>query len=202
MRATKVMRSAANSSLASRGKRNRYCDGSVTFHCTVHSTEAVFRSPVSIRVSSSWCRWVVERSRRRETSAPKGRRRPCSSTLTFITWSIIGSLKCSPGMVVAWYLPNRSTTACSCGSTVYDESKISPSRSSRPMAQGMSGINRLPGLARPAAWRDPACVFLEGFHASIAFGTRREGEAFVLPGLSAALGGSTPCGRIGQVRLT
>ena len=113
------MRSVANSSLTSRGKRKRYSEGSVTRHATVHSTDAVFRSPVSIKVSSSICLIPsTEVTFSPDDWAPNGRRSPCSSTLTFITWSIIGSLKCSPGMVVAWYLPNRSTTACSCGSTV------------------------------------------------------------------------------------
>src|SRR3954469_24946028 len=66
-----------------------------------------------------------------------------------MTWSIMGILKWSPGGVVAWYLPNRSTTACSCGSTVYDESKIMPSRINRPTAQGRYGINRCQGSLGP-----------------------------------------------------
>ena len=78
------MRSVANSSFTSRGKRKRYCDGSLTRHATVHSTEAVFRSPVSIRVSSSSCLMVSPVSSPAD-GAPNGRRRPCSSTLTFMT---------------------------------------------------------------------------------------------------------------------
>src|SRR3954447_17068188 len=66
-----------------------------------------------------------------------------------MTWSIMGILKWSPGGVVAWYLPNRSTTACSCGSTVYDESKIMPSRINRPTAQGRYGISLCQGSLGP-----------------------------------------------------
>ena len=58
-------------------------------------------------------------------------------------------LEMEPGRVVAWYLPNRSTTACSCGSTVYDESKIEPEQDQGADGPGDERDAPLPGLARP-----------------------------------------------------
>jgi hypothetical protein len=122
----------------------------VTFHCTVHSTEAVFRSPVSINVSSSLrsCAECALGSCPPETS-PNGRRRPCSSTLTLSTSSTSGSFQCNPGIVVAWYLPNRNTTACSYGSTVYATSHTSQIARTSPTTHGNSSKTRDHDMSRP-----------------------------------------------------
>ena len=47
----------------------------MTFHCTVHSTEAVFRSPVSISVSSSRRSWASIASSVRDAN-PNGKPQP------------------------------------------------------------------------------------------------------------------------------
>ncbi len=95
----------------------RYLYGSVTRYCTIHSTTATLRSPVSITDSPA-----NDAAEYRDRMPGSVVRNPNSSlswrwTGTRVTDSMNGILTLRPGSVVRTYRPKRSTTPTSSGLT-------------------------------------------------------------------------------------
>ncbi len=99
--------------------RNRYRYGSEIRYCTIHSTTATLRSPVSI--TASCAKACGAYSLRRPAPVPVVRKPnssfSCRCTGIRCTFSTNGSLTRRPGSLVRMYRPKRTTTPTSSGCT-------------------------------------------------------------------------------------
>ena len=155
MRATKVMRSAANSSFVVAREAEQVLRrlGDLPLHGPLD------RGGVQVAGEHQGLVVLVPLGVDRHLSArdvaPKGSRRPCSSTLTFITWSIMRHLEVQPGhgrgVVLAEPQHDRLLVRLDGVGRVEDH----PSRSTGPDGPGDQRDEPLPGLARAARVAGP-----------------------------------------------